>query len=180
MQLDVPFFSQLDDQIPPDLQRSVCAIACIKMVLDSRLIPNSFDNLLKEANIVGGRERSGWTHETVVRVLRNHGVHTYCQEFKAHDIDLTTGDPIPAIHSSEFANNGIAKIREAIDKGNPTFVSVSAGFGENTDDHVILVIGYGENTFIALDPLQPPDANPITLPLKDFMHFWKRLTIFTE
>ena len=180
MQLDVPFFSQLDDRIPADLQRSVCAIACVKMVLDSRMIPNEFSDLLKEANIVGGREHAGWTHETIVRVLRNHGVHAYRQEFKAHDINLETGDPIPAIHSTEFANNGIAKMRESIEKGNPVLVSVSAGFGQNAEDHVVLVIGYGENTISVLDPLQPEDINPVHVQLKDFMHFWKRLTIFTE
>lgn len=180
MHLDVPFFSQLDDQIPVDLQRSVCAIACIKMVLDSHMIPNTFADLLKEANIVGGRESSGWTHETVVRVLRNHGIHAYRQEFKAHEINLETGDPIPAIHSTEFANNGISKIRDMIERGNPVFASVSAGFSDNTEDHVVLVIGYDENTLTILDPLQAPESNPVHMSLTDFMRFWKRLTIFTE
>ena len=180
MQLDIPFFSQLDDQVPAELQRSVCAIACIKMVLDSRLIPNSFSDLLKEANIVGGREHAGWTHETIVRVLRNHSVHAYRQEFKAHEIDLETGDPVPAIHSTEFANNGVAKMRDMIEKGNPVFVSVSAGFGDNQGDHVVLVVGYDENNVIMLDPQRPSDSNPVSMPLRDFMSVWKRLTIFTE
>jgi hypothetical protein len=180
MQIDVPFFSQLDEQVPQELRRSVCAIACAKMVLDSRMYSVSFADLLKEANIVGGRESAGWTHETIVRVLRNHGIPAYRQEFKAHVLDLETGEPTPAQHSGEFAQQGILKIRRNIDDGNPVLVSVSAGFSDNSEDHVVLVIGYNEDSLIILDPLQSPDSNPVHVPIRRFMDFWKRLTIFTE
>jgi hypothetical protein len=150
------------------------------MVLDSRMHTVTFEDLLKEANIVGGREAAGWTHETIVRILRNHGIHAYRQEFKAHEIDLETGEPTPAQHSGEFAQQGILKIRRNVDDGNPVLVSVSSGFSDNTEDHVVLVIGYDEESIIVHDPLLAPDSNPVSVPVRKFMDFWKRLTIFTE
>lgn len=180
MKLDIPFFSQLDTAVPTELKYSVCALACVKMVLDSKALTNNFDGLYKEACIVGGREHAGWTHETIVRIFRNHGVHAYRQEFKAHTIDLLTGGFAEAPHASSFAMDGISKIKRSIDNGNPVLISVLPGFGDNTGDHVILVIGYEGDSLIIYDPLSVPESGARILPLDILLKFWKRLTVFVE
>ncbi len=180
MQLDVPFFSQLDDQIPPDLRRSVCAIACIKMILDFKGIENSFASILSESLFIGEKDKMGWTHEVLVRIFRNHGLMSYRQEFVAHSIDLNAQSAVVAEHTSHFVEKGIQKIKENIDNQKPVMVSVKSGFSENKEDHIVLIIGYAERSLIILDPIVQAENQPKTVSLEEFVNFWKRLAIFIE
>lgn len=187
MQLDIPFFSQLDEQVPVELQRSMCAIACVKMILDSRGIEHSFAHLFREAEIVGGREAAGWNHETIVRVLRNHGVLSYRQEFLAHTIDLETLMPRVADHSDDFAEKGVSKIRKSITDGMPVIVSVLAGFSQdnktrksvNLGHHMVLVTGYDDDGLVVHDPIFPQGSEG-KVSYEHFMTCWRRFAIFVD
>lgn len=178
--LNIPFFSQLDSSVPIEHQRHVCALACIKMILDSKKEHISFNVLFDEAQIVGNYEKAGWTHETIIRVLRNHGVLAYRQEFLGHTVDLEIKKGVIAEHTSQFILSGIEKIKESIDRGNPVCVSVKANFSENKEDHVVLVIGYDEDSFVILDPILQVEKNPLTFPIEKFKTFWKNFAIFVE
>lgn len=180
MQLEVPFFSQLDDLVPEELQRSVCAIACIKMILDYKKEPADFASILKEAQWIGQIGKVGWSHEVLVRVLRNHKVLAYRQEFIGHEVDLITMNTSLAEHSQNFVETGIEKIKKSIDELNPVMVSVREGFSKNRSDHVILIIGYTEEVFIVLDPIMTIEENPLQIPTETFKTFWKKLAIFVE
>ncbi len=180
MKLDIPFFSQLDTQVPEELRRSVCAIACLKMICEYKIEPVDFLTLLKEAEWIGQKDKAGWVHEILVRVLRNHNVLAYRQEFVAHTIDTNNQSAVPADHTSDFITQGISKIKKSIDNGNPVMVSVKAGFSENKDDHMILVIGYEEDSLIVFDPILHTEQNPKIIPLNTFLNFWKKLAIFVE
>ena len=79
--LNIPFFSQLDPTVPVEHQRHVCALACIKMIFDLHNKGIDFEILYQEALIVGNQVQAGWTHETIIRILRNHGILAYRQEF---------------------------------------------------------------------------------------------------
>lgn len=180
MQLDIPFFSQLDNQVPEELRRSVCAIACIKMILDYKNGNIDFLTILKEAEWIGQKDKAGWTHEVLVRVLRNHNVLAYRQEFVAHSINLDTQSALEADQTPRFCEEGIDKIKRSIDSNNPVMVSVKAGFSQNKEDHIILIIGYTQDSLIIFDPILHTDQNPQTVSLNRFKEYWKKLAIFVE
>lgn len=178
--LNIPFFSQLDPSVPEEHQRHVCALACIKMILNSKREKVSFEEIYAEANIVGNQEQAGWTHETIIRILRNHKVLAYRQEFLGHTINFETQKGEVAEHTEQFVDLGIEKIKKSITQGNPVFVSVRAGFSDNNGDHVILVIGQEEDSFIVFDPILLTEQNPQKISIGKFKSFWKRLAIFVE
>lgn len=178
--INIPFFSQLDQQIPEDIRRSVCAIACIKMVIDYKKEKKDFSKILKEAEYIGQKDKAGWTHEVLVRILRNYNVLAYRQEFVAHNIDLYNQSADVAEHTDEFVEKGIEKIKKNIDNQNPVMVSVKAGFSENKSDHMVLVIGYENDSLIIFDPILKIDKNPLLINIKNFKDFWKNLAIFVE
>lgn len=178
--LHIPFFSQLDQSVPIEHQRHICALACIKMILDSKKEYISFNTLFDEAQIVGNYVQAGWTHETIIRVLRNHKVLAYRQEFLGHTINYEIKKGIIAEHTSEFILSGLEKIKESIERGNPVCVSVKANFSENKEDHVVLIIGYDETSFVILDPILRFENNPLTVPIEKFKTFWKNFAIFIE
>jgi hypothetical protein len=180
MQVSIPFFSQLDPSIPVEHQRKVCALACTKMVLDSKGEKISFEQLFEEAGIVGNYETAGWSHETVVRLLRNHKVLAYKQEFLAHDISFETRQGTVAKHTEQFLQFGIQKIKQSIDAGNPVILSVRAGFSNNNGDHMVLAIGYENEDLLILDPILLPEQNPIKISIDELKKFWKNFAIFTE
>jgi uncharacterized protein YvpB len=185
MQLDIPFFSQLDKEIPTELQRSVCSIACIKMIFDFRGVSKSFQDIYKETQIIGGRETSGWNHETLVRILRNHGILAYRQEFFGHVIDLQTMYATHAEHSTVFEQKGFQKIKETIEKGNPVIVSVFAGFSQDVENkkslnmvnHMVVITGIDNEYVYVNDPIFETSKK---FSHTHFMNYWRRLSIFVE
>ncbi len=185
MHLEVPFFSQLDKEVPQELQRSVCSIACLKMILDYKKIPNTFADMYKEMDIIGGRETSGWNHETLVRLLRNHGILAYRQEFFGQTIDLHTLQATHAKHSDVFEKKGIEKIKEIIVKGKPVIVSVFAGFSQdheckksvNMVNHIVLITGIDDEYVYVNDPIF---NTPTQVTHTHFMNYWRRLAVFVE
>lgn len=178
--LNIPFFSQLDDSVPKEHQRHVCALACIKMILDSKDEAIVFEDIYAEANIVGNKVKEGWTHETIVRILRNHKVLAYRQEFLGHSIDLKKQIGEQSSHTDLFVEIGIAKIKKSIDFQNPVMVSVRANFSENKEDHVVLVVGYEEQYLYVFDPILSKEQNPKKITINDFKKFWKNFAIFVE
>jgi len=180
MQLHIPFFSQLDNSVPQEHQRKVCALACVKMIIDSSKDSISFERIFKEALIVGSYEQAGWTHETIVRILRNHGILAYRQEFLAHTINVEDGSFVVASHTDSFIQKGIDKIKQSIIAGNPVCVSVIKGFSNNKEDHMVLVVGYEEDALLIYDPLVSQDQNPRKISIEEFVTFWKKFAIFVE
>ena len=180
MQLDIPFFSQLDEQVPEELRRSVCAIACIKMILDYKQESVEFLKILQEAEWIGQKDKAGWTHEVLVRVLRNYNVLAYRQEFVAHTIDMDTQIATYADHTPEFVEQGILKIKKSLDAHNPVMISVVAGFSQNKSDHLVLVIGYQDESFVIFDPILSVEQNPKIVHIDTLKNFWKKLALFVE
>ncbi len=178
--LQIPFFSQLDPSVPIEYQRHVCALACIKMIFDWYAKGIDFEHIYQEAQIVGDQVQAGWTHETIIRVLRNHGVLAYRQEFLGHTINIKTKKGEIAEHTEQFVDKGIEKIKKSIDGGNPIFVSVKENFSDNKEDHVVLIIGYTEDSFVIHDPILQFDKNPFLFSINTFKIFWKKFAIFIE
>jgi uncharacterized protein YvpB len=180
--LTVPFYAQ--HEIIENGKGSVsCGIVCIKMVLDfAGKDKTEIHDLIEEAEIVGNKESAGWSHETLVRVLRNHGVLAFRQEFKSHTVSLEDKKGFENIEETKnFIELGIQKIKNSIDLGFPVLVSVKPGFGENGGDHLILIVGYGDDSFFANDPQRKGhEKDPMRVSVEKFKEFWKGLTIFVE
>jgi uncharacterized protein YvpB len=183
VQLEVPFWSQKHNVDNEDYINNSCGIVCVKMILGfAGKESGDVDELIKEGHIVGGKSEAGWNHETLLRLLRNHGVLAYRQEFISHTVDLEKekGEEDQK-ETLTFRENGIEKIKGSIDYGYPVMVSVKPGFGENKGDHLVLVVGYDDENFYINDPQRKGyEKDPISVPLDKFKEFWKGLTIFVE
>lgn len=181
--LDVPFWSQKDNVTEEEYVNNSCGVVCVKMVLGyAKKGDRHLDELIEEGYIVGGKEDAGWSHETLVRLLRNHGVLAYRQEFKSHKVDLKTKKGEEYIEQIKiYRELGIQKIKNSIDLGFPVLVSVKPGFGENQGDHLVLIVGYSEDNFFINDPQRKgQEKDPIRISIEKFEEFWKGLTIFVE
>lgn len=185
MVLDIPFFSQLNSDVPVDVQRISCALASTKMVLEYKGANIPFKDLLKEAQIIGGKVQAGWSHETVVRIMRNHGVLAYSQEFFGQTINLENEVRSASEFSPQFKIKGLTKIEESVLNQNPVLVSVSPGFSKdevlrktlNIETHVVVVSGF-ENDIISIhDPIFDKATN---VSKEHFVKYWRGLAIFVE
>jgi uncharacterized protein YvpB len=181
--LDVPFLSQKDNVLKKEYTHNSCGIVCVKMVLDYAKKGNrDLDELIQEGYVVGGTENAGWSHETLVRVLRNHGVLAFRQEFKSHNVDLISKQGLVNENQEKgFRELGIQKIKNSIDLGYPVLISVKPGFGENGSDHLILVVGYSDDLFFVNDPQRKgQEKDPIGVSIEKISEYWKGLSIFVE
>ncbi len=179
-QLDIPFFSQLDAHLDEVGNRTVCTIACLKMILDFKNKSMSFEEIYDEALYIKGEGATIWTHETLVRVLRNHGVLAYRQEFIAHKLDIKNKTQAKSEYEDLFKDLGIEKIKKSIDNSCPVCVSVKENFSQNKEDHMVLIGGYTEDSFIIFDPILLSNENPLEISFEKFKTYWKGLSIFVE
>lgn len=182
IKLEVPFYGQREILEGEDGDNG-CGIVCVKMVLDF-VNEKEFEikNLIKEAGIIGAQKKGKWSHESLIRILRNNGVLAFSQEFKTHDVDLDKEKGQTNKNREEvFRSLGIEKIKGSIEMGFPVLASVKAGFGKNESDHVILIVGVDENNFYVNDPQRNGgEEQPLEVAIDRFKEYWKGLTIFTE
>jgi predicted double-glycine peptidase len=181
VQLDVPFYAQ-HEIVDKDGHLS-CGIVCVKMVIDfAGGKDGEIHDLIEEANIVGGKEKAGWKHETLIRVLRNHGILAYSQEFKSHDIDLNSEQGAENREQTKiFRALGIEKIKGSIDYGFPVIASVKPEFNGNPENHIVLIVGYDKDTLYVQDPQRKgQEKDPMPVSIEKFLEYWKNLTIFVE
>lgn len=178
--LNVPHHSQMSDHIDKDLQENVCGIVCVKMIIDFYEEGGTkIQNLITEGKLMGGYVDGLWVHDALVRLLRNHGVHAYSQEFKSHDADLESESFSANDRMIEF---GILKIKTEIALGNPVIVSMKAGFGDNKESHLVAIKGIdtdesGDDIFIINDPQMK--EKELRIPIDYFMKFWRNFAIFS-
>ena len=205
--LPVPFVSQNSFDVPAEFHNNACGIACTKMILD--YMPESYkseylmgglrtmNDLIEEGIVIGGLTDNGWKHDSLVRLLRNRNIMSYCQEYRSIDIVI---DQIHGVTFSEgknypdIQNIGIEKIIKKINSGLPTIVSVMPNFNDNKETHLILIIGY-EIEKIPQNSDQPingsfyyhdPDSRNGTekknkkITINDFIKKWRNLAIFVD
>jgi hypothetical protein len=181
--LNTPFYAQREI-LTDEEKEGACGIVCVKMILEF-FLKKDFDIhiLLKEGYIVGGKNNAEWNHEALVRVLRNHGINAYRQEFISHDVlDMNALAGVLNIERTEdFIEFGIEKIKKSIDAGYPVMVSVKPGFGINESSHIILIVGYDEDNFYINDSQRhSSDTHPLIFSIEKFKTFWKNFAIFVE
>lgn len=181
--LKVPFYAQREI-VEESEKNGACGVVCVKMILDfMKENINDVNALIKETYIVGIKEPAGWNHEALVRVLRNHGISAYKQEFISHEVsDLSASRGELHIKRTEnFREIGIKKIKKSIDNEYPVMASVNAGFGANESSHIILIVGYDEDNFYINDSQRnSTEDQPLICSIKRFKEFWKGFVIFVE
>jgi hypothetical protein len=196
MKLEVPFFSQLNNEISEDLQRQSCGICCVKMVIDYFAVKNKnkknatkvdsapISDLMKEGELIEAYnpsvENGVWTHEGLVRILRNHGVPAYAQEFRSVGVNLETGEFEDNENQKDLLQIGIEKILFRLKKGYPVIASVREGFSENKVTHLIVITGFEKDdsvSFIINDPLRNEET---VVTLEHFLEYWRKFVIFSR
>ncbi len=184
--LNVPYFSQNSDSVPKEWHDSACGIATVKMVLaflNGESPDMSF--LLREGQAIGGFTEKGWRHESLVRILRNHGVLAYPQEFVSTSVQIDEVFGITRMRGKDdenFSKIGLQKILSKLSSGLPVIVSVSPKFNGNKHSHLILIIGYDQTTeslyYHDPDSRDGTELKAAPISTKNFLKFWRRLAIF--
>ncbi len=184
--LKVPYHSQYEGISDEDWKSKGCAIACTKMVLDyfSNNAP-SIDSLISEGELVGGFKNGLWDHESIVRILRNHDISAYRQEFRSVIVDVEKEE---FIEVEQLVNKGTRKIISELKKDLPIMVSVKEGFGDNNGPHMILITGakIDENGIPTHLIYHDPDTRngdrkeSIEMEVSKFIDYWRRFAIFVE
>jgi len=181
--LDIPHTCQYNDSIPEEWHIRVCGLACTKMILDYKNVEIPLINLLNEGQSIGAYNPSvGWDHNGLVRLLRNHGVLAYSQEFRSVKVDIESGEMNDSSNENNFIEQGLEKIIKSIDGGNPVMVSVKPGFGDNPESHLILITGYEDDNFIYNDPNNSNgEIKKAHLVNKErFIDFWRLFGVFID
>jgi hypothetical protein len=184
--LDVPYYSQHNDIAEPHWQTRSCGVVCVKMVLEL-LKPDdqtSIDTLIDEAVLMNGYTRHGWSHDVLVNLFRNHGVHAYREEFRSIQVNAITRNMQPSVYEPLLVRNGISKIANVIVKGKPVIVSVDAGFDENKSTHLIVLTGVSEEGagfggfFYNDSDSKGGVKKDMFVELSKFRQHWRKLAIF--
>lgn len=185
--LPVPYISQYSNSFDEDWKNRSCGIACVAMLLGFYNLEDINPmKLIEEGVAIGGYCSDGWFHESLVRLLRNHGVNAYAQEFRS--VYVSPENKTFEINSFEqkMLEEGTAKIIKEIDLGHPVLMSVKEGFNTNKENHLILIIGYdfsGENQkFIVHDPdgLDKKDLHgEMPVDIAKIHEFWRKFAIFS-
>jgi hypothetical protein len=186
--LDVPYFSQHTDEVTKKWQNSSCGIAVLKMILDVLLKDSpKFSFLIDEGVAIDGFVKNGWQHESLVRLLRNHGIMAYAQEFRSVSIQIDDVHGVTKLYGKDkekLQKLGIQKIFSKISLGLPVIVSVLPNFKYNKDSHLILIVGYDEtkNVLYYHDP-DAKDGKEIKseiITVSQFLKYWKSMAIFLD
>jgi uncharacterized protein YvpB len=187
MILKVPYYSQKLDVSNNDWKNKACGITSLKMLLDFFSVKQapSIDELIKELEFVGERIREGVTHETIVILLRNHGINAYRQEFKSHEINIKNGKVESNRYEKKLIDSGINKIVENLINELPVIISAVKKFKEKDKPHLVLIIGFekDENSVKGFY-YNDPDSNIVDggknlfVDLKTFKEHWRKMAIF--
>lgn len=185
--LKAPYFAQNDQSIDPNNHLNSCGILCVAMLLAfyQNHKPNIMD-LIDEGILIGGYKDGMWHHEALVRILRNHGINAYAEEFRSVSVDLQKQSFDKNQNQEKLIENGIEKISQEIENGNPVIVSMKEGFGGNNQSHLVLVVGHkkdGKNLagLYVHDPdfrSQKGTENRL-VSISDFKNFWRNFAIFS-
>jgi len=185
--IPVPYISQYSDSIEHDWQNRSCGIACVAMLLGYYNLEDiSPMKLINEGVSIGGYCSHGWFHESLVRLLRNHGINAYAQEFRSVNVspEQKTFEISPL--ETKMIDEGVAKIIHEIDADHPVMVSVAPGFNTNKENHLVLIIGYDfsdkKEKFLIHDPdaaTEKQAHSEMSVDIAQIRKFWRKFAIFS-
>lgn len=191
--IDVKYYSQHSDDISEEWRRKSCAIACVKMILDFMDSDDelSGQDLVDEGLVINGfsPEGHGWIHESLVRLLHNHGVSAYRQEFKSYFFDKGTSALFDKKEdSNKIYHVGLNKIIKSLKNNSPVIVSLGNGFNGAVNTHMVLLTGTKETKENGIGGFFYHDPNSKTemefehafMAIDTFKKYWRKMAIFVE
>ena len=189
MKLNVPYYSQRTDVVDLEWKAHSCLVVSAKMIaefLGAETI--AADDWVKEGVYIGAWDGKFWKHDGIVRLLRNHRIFAYTQEFKSVDVDIKNGEMKIGENANLFVEKGIEKMIEKLDQGIPTIISIFKYFTEKDRHHGIVIVGYEKDGnskikgFYYHDPEMPEEkgGKDLFVELEKFKNGWKRLAIFSD
>jgi hypothetical protein len=189
MKLNLKYYNQRKDVIDDEWKPKACLIVCVKMILDfldNKEIP--IDDLIKEGICIGAWDGKYWKHDGVVRILRNHGIMAYPQEFKSVFVDIKNSEMTQSKYADILFDKGLKKIVSSIDNECPVIVSIRLFFKKENTHHGVVIIGYEKNNdgslkgFYYHDPEmnEVEEGKDLFVLIDDFKTGWKKLSIFVE
>jgi hypothetical protein len=189
--LDVEHVWQQDPEhnIPENERRKICAIACMKMIIDYTLPEQStvsLHSMYREMKASGAQNSDlNWKHADEVNYLKKLGLVAWRRNWNApsqdpkyfadnegYNIDqlVAVSDQISDEEYRESRGNLKGKflfsLIKAFKSGMPVIVSVKAnmsGYWENSENHQIVLNGYtnenGIDYLYYTDPILPPEKH---------------------
>ena len=185
--LPVPYYSQNAESVDSDWRNRACGISCISMVMAYHQLDDvSIMPLINEGLNIGGYCANGWFHESLVRIMRNHGLHAYAEEYKCVTIGKDRGVFHENVLQPKMIESGILKIIKQIDLDRPVIVSVDEKFRDNKFKHIVVIVGYKTSVnkitgFYINDPddRESPGSN-IFISIDRFKDYWRKFAIFAR
>ncbi|MDQ5943832.1 MAG: hypothetical protein QG675_600 [Patescibacteria group bacterium] len=184
--VDINHVWQLDpeNELPLKVGKTICAIACMKMLID--YLPPKTDNTIKLSEIRdwllsknGQNESGNWIHSKQVEYLKQLGYVSWRRNW-----NITHNDPQWLIDHEGYDDEQISEFNKQIDvesntkdlrlaitqdfieifhRGSAVIASVRSGFKKEGDFHQVVVNGYKkDNTgqyFYVSDPMLSNEQN---------------------
>lgn len=181
----VPYFSQWRDVSDEAWAFRACGVTCAAMLLNFHGVEATPDELLAEARAMTGH--LAWTgtggipHATLCALLRNHGLHSYHEEFRGRRFDPLLGGWSDDLELDRaHLDYGLAALRAAALRGEPCLASVAAGFGANKESHLVVVVDASpDGGFVVHDPDDRAGSGAnVAVPAERFEEYFRRLAVF--
>jgi uncharacterized protein YvpB len=165
--LPIPYVSQYLDVKEKKHALTACGMTNVYMILKYfGANGDSLDDLVEKGIKDGGYGKSGWIHDYLIEVFKNHGIESYRME--------------------KMLDKDVEKIKESIKSGNPVIVSVQQMLFDRRMFHMILIIGVRENEnrellgFLYHDPAgtKVEEFSDLFVSIPSFLEYWRRMAIF--
>lgn len=185
--IDIPYYSQYDHVKDESWRPRACGVTSLKMVLDwaGKAREKTVDDLIEEGVVVGGYTKEyGWSHDTLVRILRNNELSAYRQAFKSRVFDCAKKVFNVNPFESTLMDAGVKKIVDNLRNGVPVIVSMESAYWGKEETHLVVLSGYDDESkgFFYHNPNnQSTDEYFYALITEnDFKKYWRKMAIFVE
>lgn len=176
MLLSVPYYSQHLDVLDSEWKDRVCAVACIKMLLEAKKVAAPpLDEMIKQGLALNAHGPSGWIHSGLIALALQYGTTLSRAEWRKSE----TKTP------EELNEEGIRFIVSELRSGNPVIVSAIKKFIEKDKFHMVILVGFQEQDGVIKGFLyHDPDSTIYTdgenqfVPMETFRETWRRMAIF--
>lgn len=206
--LDIQHVWQLDpeNKLPKKDARKICAIACMKMLID--YLPPEEDKSIKLSEIQdwlianNGRNVDGnWVHPAQVNYFKKIGYSAWRRNWNVEQIpqwfldnegydQVQYDNVVSQIKAEDEFDTLDDKIKHtlvnALRSNTPVITSIKLGFDEHGHNHQIVLSGYKKDSsgeyFYINDPMNDPDTSKALqlISVEKFLEYFNRIAIFAK
>ena len=200
-------YSQLDPEWGFEIgtERSMCGLVCVKSIIDHYNNKSGFDiphisTLLDAVKAADDNKPNGISHAVEVELLKAQGLVAWRRNWDAPSSDSSwlinnehySDEQANALDTQQLEelafdtihDRELLSINDALSGENPVITSMKGGFGGNTRDHQVVIVGReftddGE-TFIIMDPEHKPGSTLHAEPIERFFEYFNNRAIFVK